>query len=114
MIRSFIKVVPKGWGREEWVSNSALYCGKLLTVLPSKRCSLHYHEQKTETFHVLKGQIKMELEGEVRFMTPGMTVDIFPYQKHRFTGVEEVNVILEVSTQHFEADSIRVEVGDQL
>ena len=54
------KVVTKGWGYELWIENNDLYCGKHLHVLPSKRCSVHYHKNKKETFYVIKGELLLE------------------------------------------------------
>lgn len=112
MIRSFIKVVKKGWGREEWVANSPMYCAKFLHVDRNKKCSLHYHERKFETFAMVTGRVKLEVEGCEVILNTDEVIDIYPCQKHRFTGLGSVSVILEVSTQHFEFDSIRVEEGD--
>lgn len=108
MFRS-LKVVEKSWGREEWIANSPMYCGKLLHVEPHKQCSLHYHERKHETFTVLEGRIMLELDGVEHIMEPGSVVDVAPYTRHRFRVEGPLpSTILEVSTQHFEFDSIRV------
>ena len=32
-------------------------CGKLLHVEPHKKCSVHYHKLKKETFYVIKGSV---------------------------------------------------------
>lgn len=112
MIRGFVKVVKKGWGREEWIENSPLYCAKLLHVKYPKKCSLHFHEKKFETFHMLSGTVLLEIDNETYKFLPGDTVDIRPYQEHRFGGIDEDSMILEVSTQHFESDSVRIEKGD--
>ena len=45
--RNPIVVVPKGWGREVWIVNGDLYCGKILEISKAKRCSLHFHKLKT-------------------------------------------------------------------
>ena len=76
--------VPKGWGYEDWIVNKEEYCGKLLFFKKGKRCSWHYHKLKDETFYIYKGEL------EVR------DVEMF-----------------EFSTQHFDEDSIRIEVGSQ-
>ncbi len=112
MIRPFVKVIKKGWGFEEWIENSPMYCAKWLTIGRGMRCSLHYHEKKFETFYLNDGAVDLELDGTVYRLTPGDIVDIRPYQEHKFTGVDNQNVILEISTQHFESDSIRIEKGD--
>ncbi len=110
-IRKFVKVVQKGWGHEEWIANSAAYCSKLLHVDKGKKCSLHFHEHKMETFHILKGRIQLEVEGDMDYLSEGMIIDIWPYQHHRFTAMVD-SIILEVSTQHFESDTTRIEPGD--
>jgi len=54
-----VKFVPKGWGWEKWLANSELYCGKLLYVVQGKRCSVHFHKLKDETFYVHKGELTL-------------------------------------------------------
>ena len=48
---------PKGWGHELWIHNDEQYCGKLLSFDARKRCSFHYHIEKTETFFLRSGRI---------------------------------------------------------
>jgi quercetin dioxygenase-like cupin family protein len=55
--KSEVKFVPKGWGFEKWVDNRPEYCGKLLFFVKGKRCSLHYHKLKTETFYIHSGKL---------------------------------------------------------
>lgn len=107
----------KGWGYEIWVHNSPDYCGKVLVVYDGKRCSLHHHELKKETFYIQSGKIWMrtvdESGNESEFeMVPGDVLEIAPGLKHQFGGLAEVSEIMEFSTQHFETDSIRTEKGD--
>ena len=107
----------KGWGFEDWIFNSVLYCGKVLSVNKGKRCSLHYHQIKTETMLVVEGLVKMEFRSlnqprlESLTLRPGEVFHIEPGLVHRFTALER-SVIHEFSTQHFEEDSIRIEKGD--
>ncbi len=101
-----LKVVMKSWGYEEWIANTPMYCGKLLHVNEGKQCSYHFHERKHETFTVLEGRIILTLDGVAHVMEPGSVVDIPPYTRHRFRSPGGATV-LEVSTQHFEFDSIR-------
>lgn len=119
-----IKHVPKGWGEERWIHNDELYCGKILILRQGKHCSLHYHQLKTETFFVAKGELRMELtdlEGarqeppvirEVFTMTEGDAILLRPGTVHRFTGLAEETQIFEFSTQHFDEDSHRLVKGD--
>ncbi len=119
-----IKLVPKGWGEERWLHNDELYCGKILVVNQGKRCSLHYHQLKTETFYISKGRVRMELTdlasarqtppviNEVHELGVGDCILLTPGIVHRFTGLDEENHIFEFSTQHFDEDSLRIEKGD--
>jgi quercetin dioxygenase-like cupin family protein len=54
-----MKFVPKGWGYELWIVNHDLYCGKLLKFVKGKKCSLHYHKNKDETFYIQSGLVKL-------------------------------------------------------
>ncbi len=96
----------KIWGSEEWLVNTDKYCGKFLNLEKGYRCSLHYHKNKDETFYILKGRVLMEVNGDYKIMKPNDSVRIFPNIKHRFTGLEN-SQILEVSTHHEESDSYR-------
>ncbi|HKB14775.1 MAG TPA: cupin domain-containing protein [Planctomycetota bacterium] len=108
--------VPKGWGEELWVHNDPLYCGKILRLRKGKRCSLHFHKKKTETFYLQSGRVRMELRhpdgrSEDLVMKPGDSLEIYPGLVHRFSGIEDSEIV-EFSTQHFEEDSYRIEKGD--
>jgi len=113
---SGIKFVPKGWGGEYWIHNDELYCGKKLVLRAGKRCSLHYHKLKTETFYIQTGKLKMELKypdgrEETIIMCAGDKLELPPGTTHRFTGIEDTE-IFEFSTTHFDSDSHRIERGD--
>ncbi len=110
--------VPKGWGHELWLANKPAYCGKLLVVKKGKQCSWHYHKLKDETFYLQSGKILLTygmddsmVSSKQRVLEPGMCIHIPPGLRHRFFGQED-SVIIEISTKHFEEDSIRVIKGD--
>jgi D-lyxose ketol-isomerase len=119
-----IKIVPKGWGEERWIHNDALYCGKILVVNEGKRCSLHYHKLKTESFYLQQGRLRFELTDlESAQQTPPVIKEVFemragdallltPGMVHRFTSLEGDAHIFEFSTEHFDEDSHRIEKGD--
>jgi len=118
MPKERLKFVPKGWGGEIWVHNDELYCGKKLVLRQGKRCSLHYHRLKTETFYLQAGKVQLELKfadgrAETLIMEPGDAVHLPAGTLHRYTGLEE-SEIFEFSTQHFDEDTVRVEPGDTL
>jgi len=103
----------KVWGWELWITNSKLYCGKILHLLKNYCCSYHYHKVKDETFYILKGSVRMNIEGSVTNMLPGKSIHIKPGTKHQFLGLEE-SEILEISTQHFDSDSYRLSKSRKL
>jgi len=103
-----VKNVEKLWGKEVWMANEEKYCGKRLYLTKGKRCSLHFHKNKDETFYIESGKVLMEIEGEVRILNPGDFVKIIPGVKHRFSGLED-SLIIEISTFHEDSDSYRVE-----
>jgi len=106
-------VVEKVWGSERWLENNDKYCCKVLTLKKGFQCSLHYHKVKDETFLVTKGQVRLEHNGEVKHLRPGSFVRIHPGEQHRFTGVEDAEIV-EISTTHFEEDSYRIEASREV
>ena len=98
----------KVWGSENWLVNNDKYCAKILTLNKGARCSFHYHNIKDETFIIMQGTVVLKTEEDIRVMVEGDKVRIFPGMKHYFLGIDDSR-ILEVSTQHFEYDSYRVD-----
>ena len=51
---------------EYWIANEmeAGYCGKYLFVFNGQTCPAHHHREKMETFFLVKGRMKVVLEGE--------------------------------------------------
>lgn len=108
-----INFVKKTWGFETWIHNDKDYCGKTLTVYLDKKCSLHYHKLKKETFYVLEGRVQIitidtrdVLRDEV--LEAGDMIEVDRLVAHQFKGLAFRSVIMEVSTQHFDSDSYRI------
>lgn len=80
------------------------YCKKLLVTLPGQAHPEQYHKQKEETFHVLFGEITLELDGIPRICRPGDVITIEPGVRHAFRS-DSGAVIEEISTTHFRDDS---------
>lgn len=97
----------KEWGEEQWIVNKE-YCGKKLVLQKNRRCSLHKHEKKDEVFYILSGLVRMEIGDETFTLRPGDFVHISAGAYHRFTGLEDSEII-EFSTNHREDDSYRKE-----
>lgn len=111
-------VHPKGWGHELWIRNCNLYCGKILVFLPKKKFSWHYHKVKDETFFVLEGELLLRFGYEDDLansscieLRPGAVFHVPPLLRHQLESITAAKV-MEISTEHFEEDSIRIERGD--
>jgi len=117
-IRQPVHIAPKGWGREVWIANNELYCGKILEIRKGKRSSLHYHKLKTESFYLRSGSLVIRISRDCRCPTideyrlkPGDCMDISPGLVHQICALED-SELLEISTQHFDTDSHRLLAGD--
>ena len=111
-----IETVNKSWGRELWIHNDERYCGKILEIDKGARFSMHFHKLKTETWYVISGKLKFEWinfpSGDWHTavtLEPGMSIHIPAGFAHRLTGLTRDVRIMEVSTQHFDSDSYRIE-----
>jgi mannose-6-phosphate isomerase-like protein (cupin superfamily) len=116
--REPVKIVPKGWGREVWIANNDLYCGKILEIRKGKMCSLHFHKIKTESFFLRSGKLKVRVKDsadaptiEEFVLEAGQCMDIPIGLVHQMEAIEDAE-LYEFSTQHFESDSIRLVKGD--
>lgn len=123
-----MKFVPKGWGYELWIVNSDLYCGKLLRFEEGKRCALHYHARKDETFFVSRGLVAIHyckslteyvaLAREqkpmlLKILAGGQPFYVSPGMVHMIEA-RTLSDIFEFSTHHEDGDSFFVQKGDEL
>ena len=116
--REPVHIEPKGWGREVWIANNARYCGKILEIKKGKRCSLHFHKLKTESFYLRRGRLRIRLKDSIDAETirefdlhEGECMDIPAGLVHQMQAIED-SELYEFSTQHFESDSYRIVRGD--
>lgn len=103
-----MKVVNKPWGKEEVLVVEKQYVVKRLYMHKGQRCSLQYHDKKTETIYVLSGILLLHINGRITTLTPNDFYTILPGEVHRMEGKENV-VYLESSTP--ELDDV-VRIGD--
>jgi mannose-6-phosphate isomerase-like protein (cupin superfamily) len=117
-----MRTIEKAWGREEVLVDEPEYCAKRLVISPGKRCSLHYHDIKKETFIVQDGLVRLEygmlyegfvgpplsIYGEDELLKRGESRTIYPTVAHRFSSTHGAT-ILEISTHHDDADVVRLE-----
>lgn len=74
---------------EYWIANEkeSGYCGKFLFVLDGQTCPYHYHKIKHETFFIVKGRVRMVIDGVERVMSAGDSLPMLPGTRHSFTGI---------------------------
>jgi len=91
---------------EFWVANlsEAGYCGKFLFVFDGQTCPYHHHNVKHETFFVLKGSVRMKVNGRARRMNEGDVLVMPPGTKHSFQGIGPA-LLLEVSQPSVRGDN---------
>lgn len=113
------EIHEKKWGRELWIHNSEKYCGKILEINKNWYFSMHFHLLKEETWYVLSGVLQMEFfdlnnaQKKQKILNCGDVIHLVPGVVHKLLAIED-SKIMEVSTQHFECDSYRVESSGYL
>lgn len=80
------------------------YCKKLIIQLASQNHPSHYHSKKEETFHILYGELHVNLDGVAKILYPGDTLTVHRGIWHSFTTPTGV-IFEEISTTHFNNDS---------
>jgi hypothetical protein len=115
MKEQYTQVVRKMWGREVILYNGA-YCCKLLQYDGVRTSSEHYHENKHETFVIVKGVFEIEVyhkdtpEHLNKYrMGPGAALILVPYTVHKVTCVsKDGGWIAEASSHDDPADCVRL------
>lgn len=117
-VRAPVHIVPKGWGREVWIANGERYCGKILEIQKGKKCSLHFHKLKDESFYLRAGRLLLKIMAspdasavEEFVLEAGQCFDVPVGLVHQMEALEDVE-LYEFSSQHFESDSYRLVRGD--
>jgi len=101
-----------------WLVNNELYCDKVLKILKGKRCSLHFHQLKTESFYLRMGRLRVYVKEsptaetlEEFELSAGECMDIPRGLVHQMLALED-SELFDFSTQHFDSDSYRIVPGD--
>jgi mannose-6-phosphate isomerase-like protein (cupin superfamily) len=99
----YARRVEKPWGWElHWTPAGLPYAGKILHINAGARISLQLHDEKTETWLLMSGRVKVIWEdssGELieTELEPGQGYTCSLGQRHRLVGITDCDVI-EVST----------------
>jgi N-acetylneuraminate synthase len=80
------------------------YCKRLMVVLPGQKHPEQWHNQKDETYHVLYGDVTVELDGEQTTRKANDVVTIPHGIKHSF-WTKSGAVIEEISSNYSSDDS---------
>lgn len=106
--------IEKVWGYEIVMVNNGLYCSKLLVITPGMRCSMHYHPKKHETFYLFTGKVGLDLGDNYFVLEKGHAVEVPPFTQHRFSGLGDLNILIETSMSFKEDDSVRLEPSGKI
>lgn len=95
--------VDKPWGHEKIWAHTDHYVGKVLVIEPGKRLSLQRHHEKDESILVIRGPLRLHLEGangqvQVHDLEAGEARRIPTGCVHRFEALEQTVELIEVST----------------
>lgn len=98
---------------EYWIANEAEagYCGKYLFVFDGQQCPAHSHRVKHETFFVVRGRLKVILDGQPIVLEVGQVLPVPPGRVHSFEGegnalLLELSMPCQVSDNYFEDPNI--------
>lgn len=99
----YVKRVEKPWGYElHWVPEDKPYMGKIEHINAGARLSLQVHDQKQESWFLMRGRGKIvweDKEGNLieTELEPGKGYSCSVGQRHRLVGITDCDII-EVST----------------
>ncbi len=99
----YVKRVEKPWGYEiHWVPAGLPYMGKILHIDAGRRLSMQVHDEKQETYWLLKGECNLILENEKGELETvklkkgqGYTTQVG--QRHRHQAITDCDIV-EAST----------------
>jgi quercetin dioxygenase-like cupin family protein len=77
----------------------------LVILFPGQAYPRHSHLQKDETYHLLHGDLTVEIEGETTVLKAGDVLSINRGTPHSFKSVSGA-IIEEVATTYVKGDSI--------
>ena len=111
--KSAESVVEKVWGRELIQTNNELFCLKYLVFFKGGKISRHYHCKKTEQIKILCGILGARITSvdgvdKKYIVRAGDSIDLPVGTIHQLECFEDA-ILIEVSTQDFSSDSIRLE-----
>jgi len=111
--------IKKGWGHELIHESNDQYCMKELHFYKKGHVSsMHFHKNKTETWVIKQGSVKIEFmdmldsSTNVVIMNATDVTTIQPMTPHQVTCLEDDTIIMEASSKDEETDNYRIRPGD--
>lgn len=100
------------WGKFTNLLNSDYCKVKKIEVLPYKRLSLQYHKFRSEHWLIVKGSAKIFIDGEIKILKPGNSVDIPQKSQHYIENPTDQELIIietQLGTYFGEDDIVRLD-----
>jgi len=94
------------WGAILVMVLNRAYSKMLIVMFPGQSYPRHFHRKKEESFHLLRGDLSIEVEGEPRReMEAGDLLSVLPGVRHSFQ-TKNGAIIEEISTTYLNGDSV--------
>ncbi len=107
VLKEYQKRLDKPWGYEKILAfQEGKYLSKEMYIMKGYSTSRHYHNEKDETIHCLKGEVTISFGREDLVLFPGDSLRIEPRREHTIFAVKN-SVLFEYSTPHLK-DTVRV------
>lgn len=101
------KIVEKRpWGHFERFTLNEPCTVKLVYLDGDKRLSLQYHNNRSEFWKVVKGQVRVQIGEEKKLLQTGDSITVPKKAIHRLEGAGTDAVVLEISYGEFEEGDI--------
>ena len=81
------------------------YSKMLVVLFPGQAYPRHHHIQKDETYHLLHGDLTVEIEGKETHLKEGDVLSIEKGTKHSFRS-DKGAIVEEISTTYIQGDSV--------
>lgn len=79
---------------------------KIINVDKNKKNSLQKHKNRDEFWFVQEGMLKIFVDDETIILNKGESITVRSGVKHRFEGISDYNILIEISTGDFSEEDI--------
>lgn len=74
--------------------NSQQHSLAQIVIPPGKASRKHYHPVAEESYYILSGMARVEIDGEIATLSPGDSVVLLPHQVHQISNAGEDDLVL--------------------